>query len=278
MIRFFRAQLHLALLLAGVAVLAAPAFAADDTVNLQSPSADSSLAQQLQNPVAALISVPFQNNFDFGIGPSKATRYLLNVQPVIPFSLNANYNLISRTILPVISQGSVAPGASSVTGLGDITESLFLSPVAPFHGFIVGAGPAFLIPTATDSSLGGGKWGAGPTVVVLRQQNGWTYGALLNHIWSFAGPQSRPAVNSTFLQPFLSYTWKNGVSVTGNTESSYNWTARQWTVPLNLAASKVMVLGKQPVSFAIGGREYAVRPSGGPDWGVRFVVTLLFPA
>jgi len=276
--RFFLAQLRIAVLLAGFAGVANAASVADETVDLQSPSADASLAQQLQNPVAALISVPLQNNVDFGIGPSRAARYTLNVQPVIPFSLNADYNLITRTIVPVISQGSTAPGVAGVTGLGDVSESLFLSPVAPFHGFIIGGGPVFLLPTATNSAIGTGKWGAGPTVVVLRQQNGWTYGALMNQIWSFAGPPSHGPVNATFLQPFLGFTWANGFSLTGNTESTYDWTRRQWTVPVNLIASKVVMLGRQPVSFALGGRGYAVSPSYGPDWGVRFVVTLLFPA
>jgi hypothetical protein len=275
---FFRARLCFCLALAALTGTAAAASAAGDGLNVQAPAADSNLAQQLQNPVAALISVPLQNNVDFGFGPSNATRYTLNVQPVIPFSLNADFNLITRTIVPVISQGSPAPGTAGVTALGDITESLFLSPVAPFHGFIIGAGPAFLLPTATNSQIGTGKWGAGPTAVILRQQHGWTYGALMNQIWSFAGPPSHGPVNATFLQPFFGYTWANGFSLTSNTESTYDWTRRQWTVPVNLIASKVVVLGKQPLSFALGGRDYAVSPNGGADWGIRFVVTLLFPA
>jgi hypothetical protein len=242
------------------------------------PDSDAALAKQLQNPVAALISVPFQNNVDFGIGANNVDRYLLNIQPVIPFSLNAQWNLISRTIAPVINLPSIAPGVPSQFGLGDITESLFLSPKAGFHGVILGAGPIFLLPTATEPALGAGKFGIGPTVVALSQQNGFTYGILANQLWSVAGNAGRRSVNATFLQPFLSYTWSTGTSVTVNTESTYDWTARQWTVPVNLLASQVINIGRQPLSLSLGGREYAVRPNGGTDWGIRFVVTFLFPA
>jgi hypothetical protein len=268
-----------------IAILAAAPLAAradDSSVNLNAaataPDSDAALAKQLQNPVAALISVPFQNNVDFGIGANKVDRYLLNIQPVIPFSLNAQWNLISRTIAPIINLPSIAPGVPSQFGLGDMTESLFLSPKASFHGVILGAGPIFLLPTATEKSLGAGKFGIGPTIVALTQQNGFTYGILANQLWSVAGNAGRRPVNASFLQPFLSYTWSTGTSVTVNTESTYDWTARQWTVPINLLASQVLKIGRQPLSLTLGGREYAVRPNGGADWGIRFVVTFLFPA
>jgi hypothetical protein len=270
------------LLITILAVAPLAARAEDSSVNLNAaapgPDSDAALAKQLQNPVAALISVPFQNNVDFGIGANKVDRYLLNIQPVIPFSLNAQWNLISRTIAPIINLPSVAPGVPSQFGLGDMTESLFLSPTASFHGIILGAGPIFLLPTATEKALGAGKFGIGPTVVALTQRKGFTYGILANQLWSVAGGAGRPAVNATYLQPFLSYTWSTGTSLTVNTESTYDWTARQWTVPVNLLVSQVMKIGRQPVSLSLGGREYAVRPSGGADWGIRFVVTCLFPA
>jgi hypothetical protein len=268
-----------------IAILAAAPLAAradDSSVNLNAaataPDSDAALAKQLQNPVAALISVPFQNNVDFGIGANKVDRYLLNIQPVIPFSLNAQWNLISRTIAPIINLPSIAPGVPSRFGLGDMTESLFLSPKASFHGVILGAGPIFLLPTATEKSLGAGKFGIGPTIVALTQQNGFTYGILANQLWSVAGNAGRRPVNASFLQPFLSYTWSTGTSVTVNTESTYDWTARQWTVPINLLASQVLKIGRQPLSLTLGGREYAARPNGGADWGIRCVVTFLFPA
>lgn len=236
------------------------------------------LAEKLSNPVAALISVPFQNNFDFGGGPhNNGFRYTLNFQPVVPISLTTNWNLISRTILPFISQDKMV-GDGSQTGLGDITQSLFFSPKQPMGGgWIWGAGPALLIPTATDDALGTGKFGIGPTAVLLKQQNGWTYGALVNHIWSVAGDSGRDDVNSTFLQPFLSYTTRTQTSFTLNTESSYDWEHSQWTVPINVMVAQLVKIGKMPVQFQIGAKGYAEGPSGAPQWGIRFGIVLLFP-
>ncbi len=235
------------------------------------------LAKKLSNPVASLISVPFQNNFDFKMGPNDdGFRYTLNFQPVIPITLNANWNLISRTIVPIIHQNDVV-GTSDQTGLGDIVQSFFFSP-SKTEPFIWGFGPVVLLPSATNDSLGAEKFGIGPTLVVLKQQKGWTYGALLNHIWSVAGKDSRPDVNATFMQPFLSYTTRTAWTFTVNTESTYDWTAEQWSVPINFQVAKLVRFGKQPVSFSAGPRYWANSPSGGPEgWGLRFAVTLLFP-
>lgn len=236
------------------------------------------LAQELNNPVAALISVPFQNNFDFGGGPhNKGFQYRLNFQPVIPHVLNDNWNLITRTIIPFIHQSDLI-GSSVQDGLGDSTESWFFSPRNPGPGGLIwGAGPDLYIPTATATALGTGKWGAGPTGLLLWQQRGWTYGALVNHIWSFAGAGSRPYMSSTFLQPFLSYTTKAHTTFGVNTESSYNWENYQWTVPLNVSVTQLIKIGKLPVNLQFGGRYYAQRPAGGPNWGLRFTVTLVLP-
>jgi hypothetical protein len=150
------------------------------------------LAKKLSNPIASLISVPFQFNYDHGYGPNHGNRETLNIQPVIPFSLNENWNVISRTILPVIWQNDIAGPSGSQFGFGDITQSLFFSPAKPGPGGIIwGVGPVFVLPTATDTLLGNGKWGAGPTFVVLKQDGPWTYGALGNHVWSFAGQEGR---------------------------------------------------------------------------------------
>lgn len=238
------------------------------------------LAKQLQNPVAALISVPLQNNFDFGLGPEDdGFRYTLNIQPVIPLSLTADWNLISRTILPIIYQdGDVAPANGSEFGLGDTLQSLFLSPKAPGpFGLIWGVGPVFLLPTATDEVLGGEKWGIGPTAVALKQDGPWTYGILANHVWSFAGADSRPDVNQTFLQPFLSYTFPTALTLAVNTEATYDWETEQWTVPLQAGVSQVLRLGRQPISLGLFGRYWADGGQTAPDWGIRFVVTFLFP-
>jgi hypothetical protein len=234
------------------------------------------LAKKLQNPVASLISVPLQSNWDFGIGSANAMRYTLNVQPVIPFSLTKDWNLITRTILPVIYAESPVEGGDSAGGLGDIVQSFFFSPKEPVGGWILAAGPVALWPTATDSTLGSGKWGAGPTVLALRQEHGWTYGALANHIWSYAGWGDQQ-VNLSFLQPFVSFTTKKQTTFGINTESTYDWQNSQWTVPINVFVSQLLKIGGQPIQFQIGGRYYAEKPDGGPDWGLRFTVTFLFP-
>ena len=237
------------------------------------------MAKKLANPIGALISVPFQNNFDWGAGPDgDGFQYKLNLQPIIPFTLNQDWLLISRTILPLVSQQNVVTSTSSQTGLADTLQSFFLSPVKPTRsGWIWGAGPVLLLPTATETELGAKKWGAGPTVVVLKQQNGWTFGALANHVWSFAGDSARDEVSSTYLQPFVSFTTKKAMTFTLNTESTYDWLNEQWTVPLNVMVQQLLKVGKQPVALTVGGRYYADKPEGGPDWGLRLAVILLYP-
>lgn len=235
------------------------------------------LAKKLANPVASLISVPLQYNVDFGIGPRNAQRHTLNIQPVIPFALNDDWNLITRTIIPLVCADSPAEGVPSRYGAGDINQSFFFSPKEPFHGWIWGAGPVFLWPSATDDLLGSGKFGAGPTAVLLKQESGWTYGILANHLWSYCGDSDRRSVNATFLQPFLAYQFPTNTTLTVNTESTYDWANRQWTVPVNLLVSQVLKVGNQPISLQIGPRYYAEGPTGGPEWGLRFTLTFLFP-
>jgi len=250
---------------------------AQDTPAKADPDA---LAKALSNPVASLISVPLQLNYDAGHGPEgDGDRWTLNVQPVVPIALSPQWNLISRTIAPLIAQSDVLDGGGSQSGVGDVLQSLFLSPQAPTHsGWIWGVGPALLLPTATDDRLGAEKWGLGPTAVVLRQTaSGWTSGALVNHLWSVAGNDERTDVSSTFLQPFLAKVLGKGASATVNFESTYDWKTRHWTLPLNLSYSKVTKLGGHLVSVAGGLRAYLDKPEGGPDWGARVVLTFLFP-
>lgn len=238
------------------------------------------LAEQLANPIASLISVPFQGNYDRGIGPLEdGEKYVLNIQPVIPIDISQDWNLISRTILPITSQDQIFPGAGSQFGLGNTVQSLFLSPKAVVNGFTWGAGPIFYIPTNTNDLLGPEKWGAGPTAVGLWQGNGWTVGALANHIWSFAGDGSEIDINATFLQPFISYTTADAWTVTLNTESTYDWEAKKWSVPINLIGAKLVRFGSQPVSLFVGARYWVVSPEDvGPEgWGVRAGMTFLFP-
>jgi hypothetical protein len=251
-----------------------PIFAQDAAGDKE--ASDAELAKKLQNPVASLISVPIQNNWDFGIGKADAMRYTANIQPVIPFSISKDWNLITRTIMPLIYAESPVAGGSDHSGLGDITQSFFLSPKEPVGGWILGAGPVGFYPTATETELGAGKWGAGPTVVALQQTHGFTYGILANHIWSVAGWGDQD-INVSYLQPFFSYTTKQFTTFSVNTESTYDWRDEQWTVPMNFMVQQLVKIGGQPIAFMAGYRYYAEKPDGGPDSGLRFAVTFLFP-
>jgi hypothetical protein len=234
------------------------------------------LAKKLANPLAAMISVPFQLNYNQGYGTADGDQWLMNVQPVIPISLNEDWNLISRTILPIKAQNNIFGMSGSQFGIGDTTESLWLSPKAPTDfGLIWGLGPIFYLPTATDPKLGAGTWGAGPTFVGLIQEGPWTFGGLANHIWSFDGGS---AINSTYLQPFVSYT-TNGWTYTLNTESTYNWNSSAWSVPINAMVAKLIPdFGGHPVQLQAGVRYYAASTKSGPDgWGGRVAATWLFP-
>ncbi|ASR11530.1 transporter [Rhizobium leguminosarum bv. viciae] len=260
----------LTLAVAATLGLGAPAYGQDSS---------SDLAKKLSNPIASLISVPFQLNYDHGYGPLDGDKATLNIQPVIPFSLNADWNLISRTILPVTYQNDIAGQSGSQFGLGDVVQSFFLSPAKPTDGGLIwGAGPVFLIPTATDDLLGGEKWGAGPTIVALKQDGPWTYGVLANHIWSFAGNEDRNDISSTYMQPFLSYTTPTAWTFALNTESTYDWKAHDWSVPINLTVSKLVKVNEQPISLTAGLRYWAAAPDDGPEGlGVRVGLTFLFP-
>lgn len=233
------------------------------------------LAKALSNPVAALISVPIQYNYDETFS-EEGYRHQVNIQPVAPFSISEDWNLISRTILPVVYQEDVIPGTDQA-GIGDITQSLFFSPRHPGEsGLIWGVGPVFLIPTGTDD-LSADTWGLGPTFVLLKQEGAWSYGALVNHIVDVGGGSRRADINSTFIQPFLTKGIGQGRTIGANFESTYDWEAEQWTVPLNLFYSKVSKIGGQMVSYQGGVRGYLDKPAGGPEWGLRFTFTLLFP-
>lgn len=239
------------------------------------------LAKELQNPVASLISVPFQSNYDGEIGPARGgRRFTVNIQPVIPFSLSPEWNIISRTILPVVTQTNIAPGLGTQTGLSDTVQSLFLSPakLGP-AGIIWGIGPVLLLPTGTNDLLSLRQWGAGPTAVVLKQMGGWTFGMLANHIWSYADAKfGAQDVSATFLQPFISYTTPDAWTFTVNTETTHDWRANAWIVPINTIISKLIKVGNQPISINAGLRYYAASPSSGPHgFGGRLVLVFLFP-
>jgi hypothetical protein len=238
------------------------------------------MAKQLSNPIASLTSVPLQLNDEYDAGyAGEGRRKRLNVQPVIPMSIGEDWNLISRTILPLLSQENIVAGDDEQQGVGDTLQSLFFSPKAlTSNGWSWGVGPALLLPTASDDLLGGGKWGAGPTAVAVRQtSSGWTYGGLANHIVSLAGDEDRRDVNTTFVQPFVAKRIGPGRTVSANLESTYDWRMDAWTAPVNIGLSQILPIGGQLISVQGGLAWYAEAPQGAPEWGMRFTITFLYP-
>jgi hypothetical protein len=231
---------------------------------------DSDLAQDLTNPVADLLTIPIQMNYDQNFGPADdGWKLQTNIQPVLPFNVNDDWNLITRTIMPVIWQDEIVPGAGSQFGLGDINLSLFFSPKKPTNGVIWGVGPVLYLSTATDELLGAEKWGAGPTAIALTMRGRWTMGALANHVWSFAGSDDRDDLNSTFVQPFVAYT----------TPSAWTyWSTSGWSVPINVAVARLVMMGRLPVSLQAGLGRWLKSPDTGPDgWRFRVQANFVLP-
>ena len=251
---------------------------AETPQQLRTQEAD--LAKKLANPISSLISLPFQFNYDRGIGVEEnVQRANLNIQPVVPFNLSKDWNLISRTILPVVNlQGEAGP-ATGQLNFGDTLQSLFLSPVRPGPGGVIwGVGPVALLPTATGQFSGIQQWGLGPNGVALVQRGPWTMGVLANHLWSVANNGANTNMNASFVQPILTYTTPTAWSFTLNTESTYDWNANQWAVPINFVVSKVTKVGNQLIQLGAGVRYWVDGPDSGPHgWGARVVTTLLFP-
>lgn len=249
-------------------------------VMAQEPSEESAaeLAKKLANPIASLISVPLQNNTDIGIGENNGSRNTLNMQPVVPIKLNENLNLISRLVLPIVSQYDVTGNGNSETGLGDSVLSGFISPSISKGGLTWGAGPVLLLPTGTDDYLSSKKFGVGPTGVALYQFSGMTIGGLVNQIWSVAGDEDRADVSTFYLQPFFTYNWKSGAGVGGSFEITQNWIGDTTTVWFSPTLSALTSLGTQKTQFAIGPRFNLASPDGSKaDIGFRAVIVFLFP-
>jgi len=281
------------ILLTAGTILSQPLMAASTTpaytepgvkkVNSNEGLSNVELAQKLANPVASLISLPMQMTYSDGYGPKgDGSQLLLNVQPVIPFTLNEDWNLISRTILPVIRREKIDPRHDVQGGIGDVVQSVFFSPSKPVNGWILGAGPVFLLPTGTND-LSAKKWGAGPTVVALKQMELWgghlTYGGLANHIWSTGGSDEvTDNISRTFINPFFNFTNSNALSFILMSEATYDWDLEEWDVPVFLECIKLGSIGNQKVSYG-GGVFYNFdrMGEGADDFGFRFVFTMLFP-
>jgi opacity protein-like surface antigen len=237
-----------------------------------------SLAVASQNPIANLISVPFQNNTNFNVGPFDRIQDILNIQPVIPMTLNSDWNLISRTIVPLISQPSPIFD-SSTYGIGDITQSLFLSPAHP-GTLIWGVGPVFTMPSASDPILGTGKVLLGPTAVMLVTPKPWVIGVLLNNQWSVGGDPNRPSVNAFLAQPFVNYNMAGGWFLNSSPIITANWNApsgQKWTVPIGGGFGRVFKIDDQAYNASIQLYYNVVRPDNTADWNLRATLALLFP-
>jgi hypothetical protein len=267
---------------AAVILAAAPARAQAPGEKPAAAEGAEALAKKLSNPIADLVSLPLQFNWQEGYGPNDDLQFVMNFQPVVPFHITKNWNLIGRFIVPYISQPELAPGVGPVSGLGTITFSAFFSP-ADTHGFTWGVGPVFGLPMTSDPLLGSGQWLIGPTAVGLYQTGPWTMGALVNQQFSIAdtGRTDLPYFSVGFVQPFIAYTNKHAVTFTLQSQSTYNWEGdpgQRWTVPINFLVSKLTKLGPFPFSIQAGGGYYAAKPDIGPNWRMQLAFIVLLPS
>ena len=243
------------------------------------PNNTEALQKAVQNPVANLISVPIQDNSNFNIGTANRTQNVLNIQPVIPSHLTTDWNLITRIIQPIIWQPYPDQGSGGNYGFGDMNPTFFLTP-ARASSFIWGAGPTLVLPTATDPSLGQGKWSIGPAFVGLMQPGHWTLGALINNVWSYAGDSSRASVNQMTLQYFVNYNLSHGWYLTSQPIITANWAAGGkdvWTVPFGGGIGRITKVGFQPINLSAQLYVTPIRPANSSPWGIRLQIAFLFP-
>ncbi len=267
----------------GVFALAAAALATTLFVSapVRAAMSPEELAKLAQNPVGDLISVPFQNNTNFNVGPYNGTQNILNIQPVIPVEINKDWNIITRTIVPVISQPQLSPTTDRTSGIGDTVFSAFLSPAQP-HGLIWGVGPVVQLPTNTSDELGNKNWGLGPTFVVLHLElgNPWVYGVLANNLWSLSSSKQGGSYNNGLIQPFVNYNFPGGLYLVSGPILTVDWKAdsgQQWTVPLGGGIGKIFHIGKLPVNTSLQAYYNVVHPDNGANWQLRAQVQFMFP-
>lgn len=247
---------------------------------LASQAAAQELARKVANPLASLVSVPIQFNGDAGISPLDLGRTTVNLQPVVPIQLgpHAPVRLMSRTVVPfVFAEGGPVQG--DVSGIGDVTQSLFVVNALPTRGgWTLGFGPVVQLPTGSDERLTNDTWSLGPTAIAVRQRGAWTYGALANHLWSVGADARHDDVSVTFVQPFLNYISRTHTTFALNTEANRDWNSDQWSVPVHVIVNQLLKVGPQPMSVFVGARYWAVSPEQGPEgFGWRCGTTLLFP-
>ena len=244
------------------------------------------IAKASQNPLTAMYSLPIQNNTYFNIGVDDKTKNIANVQPVLPFDLNDDWTVVTRTIIPIVSTPSLGKTPYERTfGVGDTTLTAFFTPKeATQSGWIWGVGPSFYFPTASDDALGTSKWGAGASAVALKADGKWVYGGLISNVWSFAGSGQEEGiekVNAMTFQPFINYNLDGGWFVSSVPIITANWEAdadHTWTVPMGVGVGKATKLGKIPMTVQVHGYYNVVTPDDyGEDWQMRVQIQLLFP-
>jgi hypothetical protein len=242
---------------------------------------DRDLSKELANPIADLINVVIEADYDHDIGDDNGSQWITNLEPTIPFSISENWNVISRTSLPIITQDDISSDGAEESGIGDIFQHLFISPKKPItsHGLIWGAGPVLLLNTASNDALGANKWGAGPGAAALIQEGPWTIGILTSHIWSFAGNNSSSGVSVTSTEPYIAYVTQSETTFTLNTESTYDWKAKSWSVPIIFKVEQLLKVGRQIIQVGGGLRYWAASPDSGPEGlGARLSIVFVFPA
>jgi hypothetical protein len=237
------------------------------------------LAQQVQNPVSSLISVPFQNNTNYELGDHGQAQNVLNIQPVLPFSFTKKLNMIPRIIFPIITQPDLVKGNGTTNGVGDINASFFFSPKKSTK-VTWGVGPVLSIPTGTSPNISNGKWCIGPTAVALIMPDQWVIGGLVNNIWSFTGQGNMPDVNAFLFQPFINYNLPEQWYFSFSPIITANWEAasgQEWIVPLGLSVGKIFKIKDQPMNVSVGAFGNVVKPDIGPGWTSRIQIAFLFP-
>jgi len=243
------------------------------------PSADEKAKDAAQNPLANTISIPYQNNTYYNLGPDKRAENALIVEPVIPFKLNANWNLITRTITPIIRMPGSSPSQGSVWGLGNMEPQFYFSPVRPAPGRIIwGLGPMLWLPTATDDSLGVNKFGGGAASVVVTSRGHFLFGSLTNNVWTGQNKEHQ-RVDEFTLNPFVFYNLQKGWYLLSSPIMTSDWTARpgqKWTVPVGAGAGRIFKVGVQPLNARVQFWNDVIQPTGGPSWTMQAQVQFLF--
>lgn len=257
------------IIFAVVTVYALPSSGADKT------HSNTELAKAAQNPLASMISLPFQNNTNFGYGDDD-TQNTMNIQPVWPFKLNENWNLVTRTIIPVVSNPALTPSDDRTNGLGDTSFTGWISPSVPSK-LLWGLGPSVTIPTSTDDDLGAGEWAVGPSVVLLSMPGNWVVGSLISNVWGVSGDED---INFFTWQPIVNYNLSEGWYLAFVPIVTADWEAdsdQRWTVPVGGGVGKIFRIGKQPINMSTHVYYNAIKPDVVGDWSLRIQFQLMFP-